>query len=1143
MGLAVLRLRAAPRTRRALAVAGMVGGLGLAALCTSEARAADFRRGDVNTNGALEMADAIQTFGYLFLGSPTSLKCDDAADTNDDGKVDLSDGVSTLNFMFIGGAPPAAPGPSTCGPDPTVDGLTCAVYDGPGCVVAPTPPSAPTGLTATAGNGQVTLDWANNPEADVRGYNVYRSTTPGSGHAKLNSTLLPASSYIDAAVTNGTVYYYKVTAVDSDDEESPFSTEVSARPIAPSTDTLKDIGHVLNRLGFGPKQSAIDHIQMVGLEAYIDEQLHPETIVESSPSALAALETEHFKSVVPTRDTFLLAENAVIRYSKGTQAPPADWRSSGFDDASWLVGATGIGYGDGDDATVLADMRQRADDPMTPEDESQPGYASVYVRARFQVADLAGVKDLIFRVDYDDGFAAYLNGTEIARKGLPANPAFNALATSHDAGSPEDIDITARKSLLVAGTNVLAIQVHNTSLGSSDLTMIPEILSREVLPGDPVRVPKSIKDLQAYVLQRAALSDRQLQEALGLFWENHLTTDSEKVAEYFDALQNSDASDAMSPAQAQEEAAQVEYQEYKFFYDNALGNFGDLLLYSASSVPQVIYLDNVLNKNTEPNENYAREILELFAFGVDNRYTQKDIEQLAKCFTGWSVCKVAPDQAKPFPASAESPPTDCGVRYTDTVVLGLGSGWKYFKGTQEPSPDPATSAATTEWTKVGFNDAAWLNGSTGIGYGDGDDATVLSDMQGNYRSVYLRRTFNVTDPFGFKSLILEVGYDDGFIAYLNGVEVARSESLEDSGSPPAFNKLAEETHEVSEGTEYYNLNRYLGALVAGQNVLAIQVHNGSLTSSDLSMLPRLLDREILPGSVESGDRNGAWTFFFRPEDHDVAAKTLFQGTPYQINVPAGRTGMAGLRDALDVVKGMVSHPSTSEFICIKLIQKLVSDEISIQTKDTAPLYLRELLADMIAAWSSTNPKGNIRKVLEVLFDARDRQGAFWAAEAYRAKVKTPIELLASMLRLVDASVRGTSIQDTLDAMEMRFFVRDAPDGYPENGLELLSTTSKREGIELAQALAQNANAELTWNTLGFSDSRDLDTAQEIVDYFADLMYHGTLSAASKAILLEFLTTDQNGNPKTLLRSNTSDFQARTRDFLELLLSMPEWDFQ
>jgi unsaturated rhamnogalacturonyl hydrolase len=93
-----------------------------------------------------------------------------------------------------------------------------------------TPPSAPTGLTATAGNDMVTLDWNDNSEADLDGYNVYRSLTSGSGYGKLNVTLLSTSDYVDNTAINGTTYYYVVTAADTNGNESSNSNEATATP-------------------------------------------------------------------------------------------------------------------------------------------------------------------------------------------------------------------------------------------------------------------------------------------------------------------------------------------------------------------------------------------------------------------------------------------------------------------------------------------------------------------------------------------------------------------------------------------------------------------------------------------------------------------------------------------------------------------------------------------------------------------------------------------------------------------------------------------------------------------------------------------------------------------------------------------------
>ena len=91
-------------------------------------------------------------------------------------------------------------------------------------------PSAPTGLTATASDSTVALDWSDNSESDMNGYNVYRSTTSGGTYTRLNSTILTSSNYTDNSVTNGTTYYYVVTAVDTSSNESDNSSEVSATP-------------------------------------------------------------------------------------------------------------------------------------------------------------------------------------------------------------------------------------------------------------------------------------------------------------------------------------------------------------------------------------------------------------------------------------------------------------------------------------------------------------------------------------------------------------------------------------------------------------------------------------------------------------------------------------------------------------------------------------------------------------------------------------------------------------------------------------------------------------------------------------------------------------------------------------------------
>ncbi len=109
------------------------------------------------------------------------------------------------------------------------------------------PPAAPTNLTATAGNGMVSLDWNDNNEVDLAGYNVYRSMTSGSGYSKLNgSTLVSDSNYIDNSATNGIPYFYVVTAVDDANNESGYSNEASATPDYQDCSQVRAAGHQLD---------------------------------------------------------------------------------------------------------------------------------------------------------------------------------------------------------------------------------------------------------------------------------------------------------------------------------------------------------------------------------------------------------------------------------------------------------------------------------------------------------------------------------------------------------------------------------------------------------------------------------------------------------------------------------------------------------------------------------------------------------------------------------------------------------------------------------------------------------------------------------------------------------------------------------
>lgn len=141
-------------------------------------------------------------------------------------------------------------------------------------------------------------------------------------------------------------------------------------------------------------------------------------------------------------------------------------------------------------------------------------------------------------------------------------------------------------------------------------------------------------------LYRMLHGGHPLREKLTLFWHNHFATSNAKV-------QN----------------AGYMVGQYELMYQHALGNFGELLQAMSKDPAMMVWLDTVQSKKGQPNENYARELMELFSLGIGN-YTEKDIREAAKAFTGWEI-----KNGKFFENKNEFDPSD-------KTVLGQSGKWK-----------------------------------------------------------------------------------------------------------------------------------------------------------------------------------------------------------------------------------------------------------------------------------------------------------------------------------------------------------------------------------------------------------------------------------------------------------------------------------
>jgi hypothetical protein len=153
--------------------------------------------------------------------------------------------------------------------------------------------------------------------------------------------------------------------------------------------------------------------------------------------------------------------------------------------------------------------------------------------------------------------------------------------------------------------------------------------------------------------------------------------------------------------------------------------------------------------------------------------------------------------------------------------------WTYFV----PSSQPDAS-----WNEIGFDDSGWGAGNGGFGFGDGDDGT---DVGGGVMSVYSRTIFELEEPEDVTFMLLNIDYDDAFVCYLNGVEIARA-NIGTVGVEPSYDTPADGGHEalVYQGITPDNLiidfSVFSALLQEGENVIALQVHNADVFSSDMT---------------------------------------------------------------------------------------------------------------------------------------------------------------------------------------------------------------------------------------------------------------------------------------------------------------------
>ena len=400
----------------------------------------------------------------------------------------------------------------------------------------------------------------------------------------------------------------------------PSLVVLAAGPFETKLPADRQIVHVLNRLTFGPRPGDVDEVKRVGLEKWIDLQLHPERIPKNPDleARLEPYETLRMDAVAVVTDYMQPQQMMMVGrpVTLNTLLTQEEMRK--------ILNGT-------------AEERKAALTALDPEKRKQ-------VLTMIPPTNLSSIPE--FQKEADDARKAQMEERQAANRKM--NPTLNDLLTF------DQIKIAMRGEPVQLKELFSDLPPENRAQVAAALppniaAQFPDLRRQGMRRRQPQQLVSS--DLRAGKLLRAVYSNSQLEEVLVDFWFNHFNVYENKNVQLanlsYKALLTGYERDAIRP--------------------HVLGHFKDLLTAVAKHPAMLYYLDNWQSMSTETddrmqvgpfarpfalvlprpangqphglNENYGRELMELHTMGVNGGYTQKDVIEVARCFTGWTVRK------------------------------------------------------------------------------------------------------------------------------------------------------------------------------------------------------------------------------------------------------------------------------------------------------------------------------------------------------------------------------------------------------------------------------------------------------------------------------------------------------------------------
>jgi Bacterial Ig domain len=527
----------------------------------------------------------------------------------------------------------------------------------------------------------------------------------------------------------------------------------------------------------------------------------------------------------PANFDLLITNSSAWSYFNTSNEPAIDgngflWTDFLYDDSLWAVGLGEIGGGD------------RADGyPETTTIDIGPvgnRYRTVYFRRFFDVSNPGDYGQVVLRLLRDDGAVVHLNGAPIWTNNIPAATngpvVYSTLAASAaDNGTIYQV-FNFSPSLLQFGQNSFAVEIHQTTATSSDLSF--DLMLWGEKPTVPLLTITAPTNGQSFVESMPVT----VNVAASTFVTNvTLLVDGNPVGD-----------DGTRPFSIV--ASNLSVGSHTLVargLDSYLvtGDSAPVTINITPNQPPVITITNVFSRTTNSpaylvgsaitNQYRVTDDLSItnVDFFVDGVLVHRDAAGFGQVVVNDALAGLHTYTARAYDRLGLTADSSVMVNITNppyTLLLTNGCEWRY---------EDSGATQAVEWVNLGFDDSLWGTGFAELGFGDAvndtAERTLLRPNSGlfdtNSLVYYFRKIIDVANPAAYTNLIISVLRDDGARIFINSNAVFTT--------PAAFPPTAAAG---DDGTVYFRANISPTNLVAGQNIIAVEVRQNAANSSDLS---------------------------------------------------------------------------------------------------------------------------------------------------------------------------------------------------------------------------------------------------------------------------------------------------------------------